>query len=56
MKDDIMQRLGAILNALNEVSVYGKANLTNLAGSIATLEDVATILNKCTIEEKSSDK
>ncbi|MEY8573288.1 hypothetical protein AALD01_02625 [Oscillospiraceae bacterium 21-37] len=56
MKDNLMQMLGAVLNALNEISVNGKANLANLAGSIATLEDVATKLNKCTIQEEGSDK
>ena len=56
MKDNIMQMLGAVLNALNEISVNGKANLTNLAGSIATLEDVATKISKCTIQDESSDK
>ena len=56
MKDNIMQMLVAVLNALNEISVNGKANLTNLAGSIATLEDIATALNKCSLEDESPDK
>ena len=31
MKDEIMNRLAAVLNALNAVSVNGKQNLANLA-------------------------
>ncbi len=56
MKETVMQMLGAVLNALNEISVNGKANLTNLAGSIATLEDIATTLNKCSLEDDNSEK
>ncbi len=44
MKDEIMQRIGAVLTALNSVTVSGKHNLTNLSGSIAVLEEVAGML------------
>lgn len=58
MKEQVMQRLALVLNALNGVSVSGKANLANLSGSIAMLEEVADILNGVEIVEKSveSDK
>lgn len=56
MKDNLMQMLGAVLNALNEISVNGKANLANLAGSIATLEEVATTLKKCSLEDGGTEK
>ena len=36
MKEDIMQRLTVTLNALNSVSVSGKANLANLSDEDAT--------------------
>lgn len=49
MKEDIMQRLTVTLNALNSVSVSGKANLANLSGSIAMLEEVASLLNSAVI-------
>lgn len=49
MKDDIMQRLTVVLNALNNTSVSGKANLANLSGSIAVLEEVCGILNEAVI-------
>ena len=39
MKDEIMNRLAAVLNALNAVSVNGKQNLANLSGSIAVIEE-----------------
>lgn len=49
MKEDIMQRLTVILNALNSISVSGKANLTNLSGSIAMLEEIGALLNSADI-------
>ena len=51
MKDEIMSRLAAVLNALNAVSVNGKQNLANLSGSIAVIEEVAAMLNDASIEE-----
>ena len=58
MKEDIMQRLTVTLNALNSVSVSGKANLANLSGSIAMLEEVASLLNSAVItpNEDAIDK
>lgn len=44
MKEELTQRIGAVLNALNHISVSGKANLTNLSGSIAVLEEIASML------------
>ena len=51
MKDEIMQKLGAVINALNHICVSGKANLTNLSGSIAVIEEVASMLNGASIIE-----
>lgn len=58
MKEDIMQRLTVTLNALNSVSVNGKVNLANLSGSIAMLEEVASLLNSAVItpNEDATDK
>ena len=58
MKEDIMQRLTVTLNALNSVSVSGKANLANLSGSIAMLEEVASLLSSAVItpNEDATDK
>lgn len=47
MKDQVMQQLGFVLNALNNVYVKGKANLANLSGSIAILEEVADVFEQC---------
>lgn len=44
MKDEIMTRLNAVLNALNNIDVRGKVNLANLSGSIAILEETCAIL------------
>ena len=49
-----MQQLGFVLNALNNVYVKGKANLANLSGSIAILEEVADVLNNAEIVEATS--
>lgn len=51
MKEQIMQRLALVLNALDSVSVRGKSNLANLSGSITMLEEVAKILNDAEIVE-----
>lgn len=45
MKDEILQRLAVVLNALNNIDVKGKANLANLSGSIAMVEEVSSMLN-----------
>lgn len=52
MKDEIMQRLTVTLNALNSISVSGKANLANLSGSIAMLEEIGTMLSEAEIKSK----
>lgn len=54
MKDEIMNRLAAVLNALNAVSVNGKQNLVNLSGSIAVIEEVAAMLGEASIEKASA--
>lgn len=58
MKDQVMQRLSLVLNALDNITVRGKANLANLSGSITMLEEVAQILNDAEIAEatKSAEK
>lgn len=38
--EENIKKLSAVIAALNNVSVCGKANLSNLSGSIAVLEDV----------------
>ena len=49
MKDEILQRLDITLSALNTVSVNGKANLANLSGSIAMIEEVYTLLKNAEV-------
>jgi len=62
MKNEITGRLTAVLNALEQVSVHGKSNLTNLSGSIALIEEVRNIINQIQFtkpvveEEKNSTK
>lgn len=49
MKEEIMQRLAVVLNALNSISVSGKSNIGNLGGSIAMVEEIAGILGDADI-------
>lgn len=50
MRDNILQRISVVLNALNNVTVSGKQNLANLSGSIAILEELHGTLNGCEIK------
>ena len=59
MKDEIMQCIAVVLNALNTIPVSGKQNLANLSGSIATIDEVAKMLEGAEITaatEKASEK
>lgn len=56
MKNEIMQKLSAVINALNSISVSGKNNLANLSGSISVLEEVAITLNDAIVTEKEKEK
>ena len=52
-KEDILQRLSLVLGALNSVTVCGKANLANLSGSIAMLEEVEKMIRGADDPEQS---
>ena len=57
MKDEIMQRLLSVINALNNVSVKGENNLANLSGSITILREVAgMVANADFVEETNSEE
>lgn len=56
MKNEIMQRLVGVLNALNNITVSGKVNLANLGGSIAVVEEVAEMLEGFDIIIKSTEE
>lgn len=56
MKDEIMQRLIAIANALNTIPVSGKQNLANLSGSISCVEEILGMLENADVVEKALDK
>lgn len=45
MKNEIIQKLGAVINALNNISVKGEQNLANLSGSITVLKEIAAQIN-----------
>lgn len=46
MNEEIRTQLAQVLQALNSISVSGKANLANLAGSISVLEDILRQLSE----------
>lgn len=56
MKDEIMQRLVAVANALNTIPVSGKQNLANLSGSINVIEEILGMLENADIVQKAPDK
>ena len=55
MKEEILNRLVAVLNALDNISVHGKMNLANLSGSIAILEEVRDNLLDCEIMQPKKE-
>ena len=56
MKAEIIQRINAVLGALNNIDVRGKANLNNLSGSIALLEEVTSMLNSVEFKEPQEEE
>lgn len=54
MKDTIIQNLQSVLNALDNISVKGKANVLNLCGCISVTEQMILMLQdkNVTIETK----
>lgn len=54
MKNEIMQRLAVVLNALNNIDVRGKVNLANLSGSIAMIEEINAMLNGVEFAEEQN--
>lgn len=56
MKDEIMQRISLVLNALNTIPVSGKANLANMSGSIAVIEEIAGMLEEADVASVTKDK
>lgn len=49
MKNEIMQKLGVVINILNITSVCGKQNCINISGSISTLEEILIALKHADI-------
>ncbi|MDD5021787.1 MAG: hypothetical protein PHR82_06650 [Endomicrobiaceae bacterium] len=55
-KKEVIGRLSAMLNALNTISVSGKANVLNLGGCIALTEEIIQGLSKEEEEKKEEPK
>ena len=45
--DEMIQKIGAVINALNNIYVKGEQNLANLSGSITVLKEVFEQINAC---------
>lgn len=56
MKNEIIQKLGAVINALNNVYVKGEQNLANLSGSITILREIAEQINSYEAHENDNRK
>ena len=51
---ELLERLGMILNILNNVEVRGVQNLRNLAGAIAAIEEIGQKIAKEASEDPPS--
>lgn len=56
MKDEIVQRLAAVANALNTIPVSGKHSLASLIGSINVIDEVIDMLENADIVKNAPDK
>lgn len=52
VKEQILDRLMAVYNALDRVSVCGKNNLINVSGSMAAIEEIERMIVACDIKEQ----
>lgn len=44
--NDIMDRINAVINTLNNITISGKQNLMNLYGCISVIEEVRDMISK----------
>lgn len=56
MKESIMQKLGVVWNALDNVEVKGERNLANLSGSMTLLKEIMNDLNNAEVAPRVEDK
>lgn len=56
MKDDIMYKMKAIQDALNNIEVRGKQNITLMAGIMNILDEIVVSLNQCTFDKMVKDE
>ena len=56
MKEEIMQRISAVINALNTVSVSGTHNYNTMAGCISILEGMVEQLAEVEIQKQTDKK
>ena len=55
MKDEIIQRLTIVVDALNTIPVSGKQNLANLSGSISVVEETIGMLRGADIVDAAKN-
>lgn len=51
--NEIISRITAVINTLNNITVNGKQNLMNLCGCISVLEEVRDVIGK--VESKDGE-
>lgn len=55
MKNEIMQKLYSVINALNTIEVKGKTNLANLYGSIEIIEGICKMIANTSDKDKGAE-
>lgn len=55
MKEDIINRLVAVVQALNKVEIRGRSNIDNMSGSLRVLDDVINMVNNLEEQEQVAD-
>lgn len=56
MKNEIIQRIASVINALNNVTVKGESNLANMSGSITVLREIADMVATLKIVEETKSE
>ena len=49
MEKEITQKLMSVINALENISVSGRKDITNMIGCMSVLDDIAAALAHCKI-------
>lgn len=56
MKDEVMYKVKSIQDAINNVSVQGKQNVTLMAGIMVIIDEVYATLSQCAFDKIVKDE